>query len=877
MMKLKFDPKLEFQIDAINSVVDLFKGQIKQPFDFTFQVVPNVLTLSKEKILENLQEIQKRNNLPIQERLEFPTTENLEDILNFTIEMETGTGKTYVYLRTILELNQKYGFTKFIIVVPSIAIKEGVLKTLEITKEHFKELYENLPYTYFAYRSENLVQVRMFAQDTNLQIMIITRDAFNKDINIIHNVHDRMGDKPIQLISQTNPIVILDEPQKVGGEASQWGISELNPLFILRYSATHREVYNLVYKLTPYDAYNLGLVKKIEVSSITEEGDPSSKKIILERIDSTSSGLRAKVRVFVKEKEGIRFKTKTLKHGDDLAKKTDNLYYDGFRISEINKGSGYILFSNGVKIYEGKSSVDKDEIMRIMVSETISEHLERKRKLNPKGIKVLSLFFINRVDDYLPEDGYVRRIFEQEFKRIVEEEYPEFSDIDVRSIHKGYFSRMRSTRGIERDEEAYNLIMKDKERLLSLDEPIEFIFSHSALREGWDNPNVFNICTLSYSTSEIKKRQEIGRGLRLPVNSNGERIQDREINLLTVVTNESYRDYVEGLQTEFREEVGEKMPPVEDKRERKKLRIKKEVLESKLFDSLWSKISRKARYMVDIDINEFVNKCVDELNEIEIRSPEISIQKVRIEEIDSEKLKDEFIKERTEQIKLKSIFNVVEYIENETNLTRNTILKILEQAKNLEFLFENPQKYAECVVNILKNNLKEFSVRGIQYIDLDEYFDVKLFNEEIQTYDKYIVPLIDEKTLYKIEDENRDGVKIDVGPSEEGISRIEKDFTHKLDKDSRIRLFIKLPEWYVIETPAGKYTPDWAIIVEKPTNGSIKEEIYFVVETKGTTDIHQLRPDERMKIESAKKRFDIIGDVKFLAPIDNFDNFVRRW
>ncbi len=600
MLKLKFDSKLDFQIDAINSVVDIFKGQIKQSFEYTFQIVPNVLDLPKEKILENLNEIQRKNNLSLS------TINDLQEPYNFTVEMETGTGKTYVYLRTILELNQKYGWTKFIVVVPSVAIKEGVLKTLDITKEHFKQLYENLPYTYFPYKSDNLVMVRMFGQDTNLQIMVITRDAFNKDINIIHNVHDKMGDKPIEIIKKTRPIVILDEPQKMGGEATLWGIEQLNPLFVLRYSATHRDIYNLVYKLTPYDAYNLGLVKKIEVLSITEEGDPGSKKIILEKIESTSSGLKAKLRVFVKTQEGIKFKTITVKHGDDLAKKTDNSYYDGFMISEINKGAGYISFSNGMKIYEGKSSIDEDEIIRFMVRETIREHLEKKKQLNPKGIKVLSLFFLNRVDDYLPEDGIVRRMFEEEFSKLINNGFNEFSShikygIDVKKVHSGYFSKMKRDKSIEEDESAYDLIMKDKERLLSLEEPVEFIFSHSALREGWDNPNVFNICTLAYSTSEIKKRQEIGRGLRFPVNQFGDRIQDKNINLLTVITNESYREYLERLQTEYREEAGVEAPPVEERKQRVKIKLKDEIIQGDLFKNLWDRVSPKAKYLVNLD------------------------------------------------------------------------------------------------------------------------------------------------------------------------------------------------------------------------------------------------------------------------------------
>jgi len=867
-MKLKFDPNLEFQIEAIDSIGDLFKGQIKQSLGYTFQVVPNVLTLSKDKILENLKEIQEKNELPV--------SESLEGQYNFTVEMETGTGKTYIYLRSILELNQKYGFAKFIIVVPSVAIKEGVLKTLEITKDHFRGLYNNLPYTYFTYKSNNLAQIRMFAQDTNLQIMVLTRDAFNKDINIIHNTHDRMGDKPIELIKQTKPIVILDEPQKMEGEATKWGISELNPLFILRYSATHREIHNLVYKLTPYNAYNMGLVKKIEVLSITEEGDPSSKKIILERIDSVESGLRAKVKVFVKETGGIKFKTKTLKHGDDLMSKTKNPYYDGFKILEINKGTGYIQFSNGVKVYVGKSSIEEDRIMRFMVRETIREHLEKKR-LNEKGLKVLSLFFIKRVDDYLPEDSLLKKIFEEEFKELVEKDFQEFSKIDASSMHSGYFSKMRSTKGIERDEEAYELIMRKKEELLSLDNPVEFIFSHSALREGWDNPNVFNICTLAYSSSEIKKRQEIGRGLRLPVNQDGERIQDREINLLTVITNENYRDYLEELQTEFREEVGGVIPPIEEHRERKELKIKKDALESDLFKGLWNRISKKAKYVVDIDTERFIEKCIEEINEIEVRAPEISIQKVSIEKIDEETLEEKFVRERSEEIQLKRIPNMIRNIAEETNLTRHTVFKILNRIDNLSLLFKNPQEYVERISNIIKYHLKEMSVENISYFELREEFDVKLFTEEIRTYDKYITTINQKKTIYEVEGEDKDAVIISIGPSEEGISQIEKKFTKNLDKDSRIKFFIKLPDWYEIATPAGNYTPDWAIIVGGTEDGNPRDKIYFVVETKGTTDLNQLRPVERMKIKSASKRFEIVDDVKFLAPIDSFDNFARCW
>jgi len=854
MLKLKFDSKLDFQIDAINAVVDLFKGQVKRPLDYTSRIIPNILDLPKEKIWENLQEVQRKNELPLS------SIDNLKEPYNFTVEMETGTGKTYVYLRTIMELNQKYGVAKFIIVVPSVAIKEGVLKTLNITKEHFKQLYDNLPYTYFSYKSNSLVMVRMFAQDINLQIMIITRDAFNKDINIIHNIHDKMGGKPIEIIKKTNPIIILDEPQKMGGEATLWGLSELNPLFVLRYSATHKDIYNLVYKLTPYDAYDLGLVKKIEVLSITEEGNPTSKKIILQRIESTSSGLRAKVRVFVDTKKGIKFKVITVKHGDDLARKTDNTYYDGFVISEINKGSGYILFSNGVKIYEGKSSIDEDEIIRIMTREIIKEHLDKKKQLNPKGIKVLSLFFLNRVDDYLLNDGIVRRMFEEEFNKLIQDGYKKFSSLDIKKAQSGYFSKMKSDRGIEKDESAYDLIMKDKERLLSLDEPVEFIFSHSALREGWDNPNVFNICTLSYSTSEIKKRQEIGRGLRLPVNQEGDRIQDRDINLLTVITNESYREYLEKLQTEYSEEVGEGAPPVENKRERTRLKIKKDIIKDELFTSLWKRISPKAKYIVNIKVDDFIDKCAQEIQKIEIRPSEISIKKVRVDKFDSKDIKEQFIREASEKSKIDRVFNLIKFVEHKTNLTKSTILKIIKKSDNLQLLFLNPQKYLEKIVEVIKECKKEFEVKGIQYIDLKESYDIGRLNEEVSSYNKYVIKV--QKSIYN-------GVIKD--------SDIEGEFAKALDKDSRIKLFVKLPDWYEIETPAGNYIPDWAIVTERVENGQMGEKIYFVVETKGINNIYELKASERFKIESAKKRFKLISNLKFIAPIKDFESFEKEW
>jgi type III restriction enzyme len=581
------------------------------------------------------------------------------------------------------------------------------------------------------------------------------------------------------------------------------------------------------------------------------------------------------LRIFIKEKTGIKFKVKTFKHGDNLEKITKNEYYSGFIINEINYSRKFVSFSNGIRVYIGQASVNKEEILKIMVKETIESHLEKKSELNPIGIKVLSLFFINRVDDYLPQDSVLRRVFEETYIELVTNEFPEFSSIDPKTIHSGYFSRMRQVSSIERDEEAFNLIMRDKERLLSLDEPVEFIFSHSALREGWDNPNVFNICTLSYSQSEIKKRQEIGRGLRLPVNVQGERIQDREINKLTVVTNESYHEYVSKLQTEFREDAGVESPPIENKRERTTLRLKEPMLQTSDFIDLWRRLSPKVNYDVNIDSNELVNKCVKEINELDVKPLKLDVIKYLIDEITPEETFGEVSSEGYEEIKLDKTFNIVHYVEQETKLTRKTVYEIIKGVNNFDQFFKNPQSYADNVVTVIKNNLTNLILDNIQYQEISEEYQIEEFKKKIETYDKYIVELHNDKTPYTLEKKPIDAVNIDPGPGETGISTPELEFAKALDRDSRVKLFIKLPDWYKIPTPIGNYNPDWAIIIEKQNKEGEKEKLYYIIETKSTNIIGNLREHEQYKIKSARRRFKVTTYVKFEAPVKDFRSFER--
>ena len=604
-MKIKFDPNQDHQSRAWESAVGVFEGQELNKTIFSMprispidlfdgkmlsqadKGIGNRLRLLDEEILQNVRKIQLKNGLK--------QTKELQG-RDFTIEMETGTGKTYVYLRSILEMNKKYGFTKFIIVVPSIAIKEGVLKSLQMTESHLKEQYDNTPYDYFQYDSSRLEQVRSFATNDYLQIMVINIDAFRKSFtdptneskaNIIHRWNDKMQGLPIDFINSTNPVVIIDEPQSVDTTVkSTEAIQSLNPLCTFRYSATHVDKHNMLYKLDSIDAYEQKLVKQIEVASIQVRDGHNKAFIKLLAVDN-KNGHCARVEVDVKHESGTKRKTLWVKQGTDLFEDvTKRSIYEGYIINDIycEEGNEYIDFQSKediVKLHQTIGDVNVDEYKRLQIRKTIEEHLEKELKLTPKGIKVLSLFFIDRVANYRDyeapdQKGKYAIIFEEEYAKAIRK--PKYNDLLVEMdtdslpsiVHDGYFSQdkkglLKDTRGTTTaDEDTYSLIMKDKEKLLKFDSKLKFIFTHSALKEGWDNPNVFQICTLNETNSTIKKRQEIGRGLRISVNQDGERVPGFDVNTLTVMANESYEDFVEGLQKEIEKEEGIKFGIVEN-------------------------------------------------------------------------------------------------------------------------------------------------------------------------------------------------------------------------------------------------------------------------------------------------------------------------
>ena len=603
-MKLHFEPNLDYQWQAIEAVCDLFRGQEACRTEFTVTLklpeaqdpspqlalgveqtdlgVGNRLTLLDDQLLANLRNVQLRNGLAPSEQLHSG---------DFTVEMETGTGKTYVYLRTIFELNRRYGFSKFVIVVPSVAIKEGVYKSLQITQEHFRGLYAGVPVDFFLYDSGKLGQVRNFATSSTIQVMVMTvQSIVRKDYAVVYKDSEKTGGaKPIDLIRQARPILIVDEPQSVDGGDSGKGrqaLQDMNPLCTLRYSATHANKHHMVYRLDALDAYERKLVKQIEVAAATVEDAHNKAFVRLVSVRNLRGSISAKVELDVKTATGVKRQEVTVSDGDDLQQTTQRAIYTDFRVGEINttKGSEFLelRFPGGeafLALGQAHGDVDALAVQRQMIRRTIREHLEKETLLRPKGIKVLSLFFIDSVERYRqydeggqPVKGDYARIFEEEYRRAAKlPAYQSlFTEIDLDSaaqeVHNGYFSidkkggwqntAENNAGNRENAERAYNLIMKEKEKLLSFATPLKFIFSHSALREGWDNPNVFQICTLRDMGTERERRQTLGRGLRLCVNQDGERVRGFEVNRLTVIATESYEQFAENLQKEIEADTG---------------------------------------------------------------------------------------------------------------------------------------------------------------------------------------------------------------------------------------------------------------------------------------------------------------------------------
>lgn len=1008
-MKLKFDSTLDYQQEAIAAVRDVFKGQTVKPSLFTVtavdeqlslldefsapqqlalgQGIGNRLGLDQEDLLKNIREVQLRHGLP--------QSDTLESELNLDIEMETGTGKTYVYLRTLLELNKAYGFTKFIIVVPSIAIKEGVKKTIDITREHFRGIYTNVNYDAFVYDSNHIEKIRDFATANDIQIMVITIDAFQKSSNLINRYNDKkFGESlPIDLVRETNPIVIIDEPQStISTDYQVDAVRSLNPLCTIRYSATPIRVENKLYRLNAVDSFSKKLVKGIEVESFAVKDAHNDAYLLLKSVSNKKMPITAKIEMDVQNKKGVvSRKTVTVKQGDDLYEKSGGRdMYEGYIVKDIYCADGaeavdFTSRSDTLRLGKAIGTIQDDEMKRQQIRVTIEEHLNKELALNPKGIKVLSLFFLDRVANYReydaegnPVKGKYARWFEEIYADTIRR--PKYHDLfhslhneaadEAELIHDGYFSADKGSKGkpgkwkdtkgdTAADDSTYNLIMKDKERLLSFDCKIRFIFSHSALKEGWDNPNVFQICTLNETKSTIKKRQEIGRGLRLCVNQSGERQYDPGMNILTVMANESYDEFANALQKEYEEDgirfrvlavanfanilvasdkdqeepcylgaenaekimdclkeqgyvdekgnvketlklaiqqdtfiVAEEFAPykaqiqdvcikacgtlpIHNKRERREATLNKEVFLSPDFKELWDKIKWKTTYRVDFSTDELLQKCRKQMA-LELRVPSAKIIQTRADlVVDADGVSTTVVADRAVDSFGHSgaLPDVIAYLQNETNLTRRTIVELLtgtrqdvsgnwksfdEYGNRLKDFQKNPQVFMEGTAKILRSVMKSMIVDGIRYqkIGDTEYYCQELFEtEELKGY-----------------------LETNMMESKKGIynyvvydSENERKFAAAFEQNEDVMLYAKLPDWFKISTPLGAYNPDWVLLVQQ--NG--EKKLYFVLETKGNIDMDALRPTEREKIQCGKAHFKALGNGATFLPVDDFGEFIH--
>lgn len=854
-MQLKYE-HLDYQKQAIDSIVDLFQGEITHHQDDfslsdkdSMRVIANELSLSKDDIFDNLKNIQTQNQLSLSDKL---------DNLYFSVEMETGTGKTFVYLNTIFELYQRYGWRKFIIVVPSVAIREGVLQTLNSTKTYFKDEFDSPIYHYGEYSGQKTNALKHFATSTHIEILVMNIQSFEKESNIINQ--QRENGVLMELIQATNPIIIIDEPQNISSDKRKNAIDNLNPLFTVGYSATHKEIINKVYSLNPVQAFEQNLVKQIVVNSVISQ-DKNNAFIELKEI-TNKSGLKAKILIDVNGEKQLKRKTITVKLGDNLYEKSkQNSNYQGFIITGIDLENQMIKFSNGIEIDAGVNmDCLRDEIMKQQIHSTIKTHLQREKELNKDGIKVLSLFFIDKVENYRTNAQGELGKFYKWFEELYELETKQSAS----GVHNGYFSQdkkgnAKNSDGTTKDDnDAYELIMKDKERLLSFNEPVRFIFSHSALKEGWDNPNIFQICTLNETTSVIKKRQEIGRGLRLCVNQNGDRIYDEKVNILTVIPNESYEQFANSLQQEYIDDCGIKFEKshLKNAKNERTVTYRFDAFTDPLFLQIWERIRHKTSYRVQFDSDELINNASQKIHVMpKIDTPKIEIKKARLVQSSETGIETQEIFSQSEHIQTKFVIpDILKVLQQKTGLTRNTLAQILQQSGRIDEVKSNPQRFIEIVTEIINDELYDLMKNGICYQKLDEVYEQSLFkNYQIYTNQYTFDVSKMDKTIYN------------------GVLDLDSTTEHQFatdceNYDEQVAFYFKLPKKFKIPTPIGNYNPDWAVIIKK--NG---EQVYFIAETKNTGDksiqdgvvVDKLKWEERFKIACAKRFFEINGEVDY--------------
>ena len=918
-MKLQFDANQGYQLEAVRAVVALFAGQPDasrsvvpmaddglSSLKFSETGVANQRVITDEQWLANLHAVQKAHGIDSSAWLDAMKLDDgsaAGEFPNFTVEMETGTGKTYVYLRTVHELSKTYGFKKFVVVVPSVAIREGVLSSLRATKEHFQTLYDHERVEFTAYESAKVHQLRNFALSDAIQILVINIDAFAKDTaetgeatdagkakkksrgNVI-NQRRETGLKPIEFIQAAQPIVILDEPQNLETDIRKQAIARLNPLCTLRYSATHRNAYNLIYSLGPVRAYELGLVKQIGVDSVIELKDANQAYVEVDGFTAGKRSVSAKLSIWVNQASGPAKKSVAVKPGSDLYALSNQreTYRDGFIVNEIDVGENVVTFANDVRVRKGSPhGALTDAILRLQIEATVRRHFEKAKRLHPMGVKVLSVFFIDRVTNYRAFDGdavspgkfalWFEEIFEQYRAK---EFFAGLMPFAANKVHNGYFSQdkravspfetVTGKSNADAEASAFELIMRDKERLLSLDEPLSFVFSHSALREGWDNPNVFQICTLAESSSEIKKRQEIGRGLRLCVRSDGNefvRVQDPAINRLTVIANESYEDFASQLQTEMVEAgVSFKRDLVKNERDKVTVQLRKGYATDTRFLELWSRIRERTRYRVDYKTSELVAKAAARIKTRMpvIEQPKVALTRAEIS-IGDKGVAGAQTGYRTHTVQARYVMpDFVGQVQAKTGLAKSTVARILLESGRLADAVNNPQAFVDQTAELINAEKRHVLVygdgsdeSGVTYIKVeDACYEMRRFEsgDLMEVFASNVIAVGKlEKTLFS-------HIVID------SDSQPERRFAQACDSNDDVLFYIKLPRWFQIETPVGPYNPDWAIAYRND------RVLYFVAETKRTgkddhVQLDLLRPIEDLRIECGKRHFKNFEEVQF--------------
>lgn len=912
-MRFQFDGHQRYQLAAVEAVADLFAGN---PWDATTQVAASgnrlfshaytTLDLRADKLLDNLKAVQARTLPETDQDAELkvirdiiPTESGEREcwLPNYSVEMETGTGKTYVYLRTALELNRRYGLQKFIIVVPSVAVREGVLKSLEVTRGHLRALYDNVPYRFAVYDAKNITRVRQLTQSDAVELLIMTIDSFNREENVFRQSQDRLnGDAPLHLVQAVRPALILDEPQNMASEGRVKALASLNPLAALRYSATHREKYNLVYRLTPYEAYRSGLVKKIEVASVVKEDDHNQVFLRLDEVRSSGRAVQAKIALHKRMANGrIEEKSYLFKQDDNLARRAERAEYEPFVVAEINPARGEVRFTNGVELILGATrGADQAALFREQIRYAVEEHLRKQKKLLPLGIKVLTLFFVDAVDNYAGEPppnrgagnadglypGIIRELFDQAFTDL-KAGHPHFTDRQPGEVRAAYFAS-KPQRGGERvlvdtttgqnkeDRAAYELIMRKKEELLSLANPVAFVFSHSALKEGWDNPNVCQICTLRQVGSEAEKRQQVGRGMRLVVDQTGRRVADPAANVLTVVANESYERFVGDLQREMVAEFGEAGAAPPPTNARKKTVVRRKPLDQlpAEFRALWDRIRQKTRYQVRIDTDRLVAEVVNALDRLTIEAPRIVAVKA---DVQADADKDELFARQLTRVNTLAVLapagpardvvgmieDLLEHVEPPIRLTRRTLAAMVARTANRPAAVSNPQEFATKAAEVIREKAGHQLVDGIRYEKLDDWYDMTQWVEAAESGSDKVLRVT--KSLYD---------------SLVWQSEPERKFASKLEKRQDVTFFVKLPAWFKVPTPVGNYNPDWALVMDNvDAHGGIDErepKLYLLRETKGTLNESKLRTEEAQKIHCGRRHFGgALGvDFKVVADAD---------